>query len=463
MTLGRTLLVQIALAATYSVAGGLSLLLAFAHPSASPVWAPSGIALAAGLVLGARAWPAVFVGSFVVNLTTAGTVLTSLGIAGGNTLEAIIGTYLVTRYAYGRHALQRSQSAFTFVVLAGSVGTTVAATVGTTVLVLGALAPVEQWMTVWFTWWLGDVVGVLIIAPAILLWIAPPRIKWDVRRAIEAVALGVAVVAAGIIVFSGASPLSDVRSPSEFITMPLLLWAAYRFGPREAITAVIVLTGIAITGTLNGYGPFIASTPNTSLLLLQGFMGVAAATTLVAAASIAQRRRAEHQLREWSITDPLTGLANYRQLTVALDREIQRSQRTVRPFALILLDLDHLKRLNDDHGHLVGSRALCRVARVLGSACRTVDTAARYGGDEFAIVLPESDEADAQNLADRIAALLASDAELPTLSVSIGVAVSPRDGDTVETLLDAADRLMYSAKRRVGGAVRPSVNAPAME
>lgn len=443
----RSLLIQGALTAAYVVVGVLCLTLAFAHPSASPVWVPSGLALAAGLVLGSRAWPAVFVGAFVVNVMTAGSVLTSLGIATGNTLEAVIGTHLVMRWGRGRAAFDRARSAFAFVVLAGGVGTTVAATVAVASLSLGGFIPPGDWQQVWITWWLGDAVGVLTVAPAILLWMAQSKVDWDLRRVLEALALALAIVASGVLVFGGTSPFAASRSPSEFITMPLLMWAAYRFGPREAISAVIVLCGIAVAGTLHGHGPFVSLTQNTSLLLLQGFIGVAAATTLVIAASIAQRRRAEQTLREWSTLDPLTALPNYRQLTIVLEREIQRTQRTARAFALLLLDLDHLKRINDADGHLVGSRALCRVADVLRGACRSVDTAARFGGDEFAVVLPESGEAEARRLADRVHEALARDAERPPLSVSIGVAVSPRDGVSVETLINAADQLMYGVKR----------------
>ncbi len=443
----RSLLIQFALAATYIVAGGLCLLLAFAHPSASPVWVPSGLALAAGLLLGARAWPAVFVGAFVVNVLTEGTVLTSLGIAAGNTLEAVIGTYVVMRWGRGRAAFKRARSSFAFVVLAGGIGTTVAATIGVASLALGGFIPPGDWQQLWITWWLGDAVGVLTVAPAILLWVVQPKVDWNLRRATEAFVLALGIVGTGYIVFGGASPFSETRSATEFITMPLLMWAAYRFGPREAISAVIVLCGIAVAGTLNGNGPFISRTPNTSLLLLQGFIGVAAATSLVIAAALAQRRRAEQTLLQWSTIDPLTELPNYRQLTIVLERELQRTQRTGRDFALLLLDLDHLKRINDTEGHLVGSRALCRVADVLRGACRSVDTPARYGGDEFAVVLPESDAGEARQLADRITDALARDTELPRLSVSIGVAVSPRDGGSVETLIGAADQLMYRVKR----------------
>jgi len=462
MRLLLTLLLQALLATTYAVAGALCLMLAFAHPSASPVWAPTGIALAAGLVIGKRAWPAIFVGAFVVNLRTEGTLLTSLGIALGNTLEAIVGTYLVSRWARGRAAFQRARSAFKFVVLTGGVAATIAATIGVASLWLGGFIPNAQLLPVWFTWWMGDAVGALTVAPAILLWMEPPRIEWTPKYALEAAGLLVSLVLTGLLIYNGVSPLINSRSPIEFLTMPLLMWAAYRFGPREAITAAMVLAVIAIFGTLDGYGPFVARSPNASLLLLQSFIGVATATTLVFAASIAQRRYAERQLRAWSITDSLTGLANYRQLTVVLERELQRSNRTGRPFALLLFDLDHLKKINDRDGHLVGSRALVRVADVLRNACRAVDTAARYGGDEFAIVLPESDELQAQQLADRITEQLARDTDWPPLSVSIGLAVSPRDGDTVEALIGTADTLMYGAKRRRtnGGPAEQSLGAP---
>jgi diguanylate cyclase (GGDEF)-like protein/PAS domain S-box-containing protein len=161
---------------------------------------------------------------------------------------------------------------------------------------------------------------------------------------------------------------------------------------------------------------------------------------------IEARKRSEEQLRVLATTDPLTGLANYRRLIEDLDSELKRSDRTGRPFAMLLLDLDDLKRINDRFGHLVGSRALSRVAEVLRTHCRVIDTSARYGGDEFTIILPESDDAVARSVASRISQHLASDPEDPRISVSVGIAVYPNDGNTIELLLSAADRQLYEMK-----------------
>jgi diguanylate cyclase (GGDEF)-like protein len=136
---------------------------------------------------------------------------------------------------------------------------------------------------------------------------------------------------------------------------------------------------------------------------------------------------------------------------VALEAEIRRSQRTQRPFAVLLLDVDGLKRINDRHGHLVGSRALCRVAEVLHMSCRAVDTAARYGGDEFALVLPETDEAAARHVAARVSDRLKHDVDTPRITASIGVAVFPRDGSTAEGMLSGADGALYTMKGRPRG------------
>jgi diguanylate cyclase (GGDEF)-like protein/PAS domain S-box-containing protein len=161
---------------------------------------------------------------------------------------------------------------------------------------------------------------------------------------------------------------------------------------------------------------------------------------------ITDRKQAEEQIRQLALTDPLTGLANYRLLLNALDSEIKRSNRTGRPFAVLLLDLNGLKKINDLHGHLVGSRALCRVANILQIHCRAVDTAARFGGDEFVVVLPETEREAAQHVAKRISGELRNDGEQPSVSVSVGAAVFPEDGKTIDELLAAADRALYRQK-----------------
>jgi diguanylate cyclase (GGDEF)-like protein len=156
-------------------------------------------------------------------------------------------------------------------------------------------------------------------------------------------------------------------------------------------------------------------------------------------------------LRQQAAKDSLTGLANYRHLVETVDTEIKRSERTAREFALLFLDLDGLKQINDRFGHLVGSQALCRLADVLSICSRKVDTPARFGGDEFALVLPETGQGPANLAAGRICDSLANDGGKPTLSVSIGVAIYPKDGRKLDSLLGAADAALYSMKNKTRG------------
>lgn len=428
-------------AGAYFVAGKLGLRLAFAYASATPVWPPTGIALVAVLLLGYGAAPAIFVGAFFVNLTTAGTAVSSLGVALGNTLEAVLGGYLVTRFARGRDAFDRAADIFRFTLLAALGSTLVSATLGVTSLALGGVVAWGDFGAVWVTWWLGDVGGDLIVAPLLLLWITRPAVRWTGPQLLEAAALLAGLLIVSRIVFGGAVP-------SETLCVTLFIWAAYRFGQRDAATAIALVSSIAIWETLHGSGPYARGSPNQSLLLLQAFMGAASVTSLVLAAVVAERRRAGEQLLRQAVTDPLTGLANYRRLAAVLEAEIARSGRTERPFAVLMFDLNGLKRINDRHGHLVGSQALCRLAEVLHTSCRAVDTAARFGGDEFTLVLPETDEEAALRVIARVDERLRLDSQKPRVTVSAGLALFPRDGTTTERLLEAADAALYEVKRR---------------
>ena len=164
---------------------------------------------------------------------------------------------------------------------------------------------------------------------------------------------------------------------------------------------------------------------------------------------VTQQRKLEDHLRQQAAKDPLTGLANYRQLIAIVDSEIKRSERTAREFAILFLDLDGLKQINDRFGHVVGSQALCRLADVLGNSGRDIDTAARFGGDEFALVLPETGLEAAGLVARRICESLAKDGREPKLSVSVGLAIYPRDGKTIDKLVGAADTALYAMKAQL--------------
>src|SRR5260370_11096219 len=177
------------LAAVYFAAGKLGLKLAFVNASATAVWPCTGIALAAFLILGYRVWPAILTGAFLVNLTTAGSVATSMGIAVGNTLEGVVGCYLVTRFAGGQHSFERAQDVFKFALLAGMVSTAVSATVGVTTLALGGFADWAMYGAISSTWWLGDSVCAGIVTPLLLLWRETPRLNSTSEQTMELASL----------------------------------------------------------------------------------------------------------------------------------------------------------------------------------------------------------------------------------------------------------------------------------
>jgi diguanylate cyclase (GGDEF)-like protein/PAS domain S-box-containing protein len=179
----------------------------------------------------------------------------------------------------------------------------------------------------------------------------------------------------------------------------------------------------------------------------------------IIAVDITEQRTLEDHLRHQADSDSLTGLANHRRLFEVLQAEICRSKRTGREFSLLLLDLDELKKVNDQFGHLIGDRALCRLGQILQDCCRSVDTAARHGGDEFALVLPETGWADATLVASRICDLLGKDTEDPALSVSVGLASFPKDAGTIGTLLYAADKSLYQMKAAQPRASRATQSA----
>jgi signal transduction histidine kinase len=357
----------VVVAVFYIVAARAGLQLDAVSGFATLVWPPTGIALAALLLGGYRLWPGIFVGALIANVWTGAPIVVAIGIATGNTLEALLGSYALKQLPGFRLSLDRVMDAVALIVLAAGLSTLVSASVGVTSLHLGGVVPRSDVMATWRSWWLGDAIGALLVAPPILVWATAAKMSRRPWRMLEAAALAASVLIASLLIFVVPVTSHTRAFDQAYVFFPLLIWAAIRFGQCGAVTTTFVVSAIAVWGTAMGNGPFVQSTLHGSLYALQTFMGMTAATFLILGASISERARAENELQSaynlvsqanrakaeflavmsHELRTPLNAIAGYAEL-LSLGVSGALSEKQADAVARIRTNQQHLLALIDD-------------------------------------------------------------------------------------------------------------------
>ena len=566
-------LVYLTLAALYVAAAKFGFTMALTAEQVTLVWPPTGLSLAALVVLGAEAWPGVFLGAFIANITTHTPALVALGIASGNTLEALAASYVVRRLVDEVSSTNWLRYALGLVVGGALVSTTISATIGVFSLCAGGLQPWASFPHLWWTWWMGDAASDLLVAPVVLTWSARPRFRSSLEGT-EAVSLAVGLIVASLLIF--ARPFdSAAPQPLEYLLFPFVIWAAIRFGVAGAAIANLMASSLAIWGTMHGLGPYAIGSGDDRLMLLQVFLSIVGGSGLILGATVtdrdasrrrkaamleaalecvisidhlgriiefnpaaertfgwakanvigkdmarlliperlhaahrasieraaafddatdaverlmestavradgtefpvevsltrlpsdgppmftaflrditAQRKRA-HQLTFRATHDGLTKMLNsaaFMDRLAAAARQANIGGRS--DVAVLFVDLDKFKAINDRFGHSTGDRLLMAVARRLRTCVRPSDSIARMGGDEFAVLLERVvDEADITSVVERIREELGRpfhiDGHVIRASASVGTATGSQSGPRAEDLIKAADTAMYEVK-----------------
>ena len=440
------------LAIVYFVTAKCSLLLAIPPGHATALWPPSGIALAALLLLGNRVWPGIWLGAALANYTVSSSLVVSAMMGTGNALEALAAAALMRRLVGLPRRFERARDVVLFAVVAAA-SCTIAATIAALSMSAMGLVSWPEFLPNWRTWWQGDVAGMIIVTPLVLSWRLRRAAPWSRRKKLEALCLALPLLLVSVLVFS------DATEVLTFALFPFMIWAAFRFSQRVVTTAAAGVCAIAVGYTVNGIGPFATPSLNESLLMLLAFICTVVVTSLVLSAVITDRRQtllaleqALAALREEALTDPLTGLYNRRYLWEFLRREWVRAKRRAQPLTVMMVDLDHFKRVNDTFGHQAGDYVLVAVAGLLRNQIRSSDIVCRYGGEEFALVLPDASQERVQQRAEAIRSAIRQldlrhqGVPLGRITASLGIALFPNHAVDPDTLVAAADAALYTAK-----------------
>src|SRR3989440_7817872 len=277
-----------AVAVVYSAAARVGLLAAVTQTVVSSAWPPSGVALAALLLLGLRLWPGIALAAFLLNWTAGVSGPGAAGIALGSALEAVAGAWLLGRVLDFRPSLERVRDVIALVVVGALASTTLSATLGVASLWAGGAVAPDALRRLWFVWWSGDALGDVLVAPLLLTW---ARAGPAVGRRLEAAGLLAALLLLTALL---------LRNPLAYLyaVFPVVVWAALRFGSRGTAIATAVVATLTISYTLRGLGPFVASTSTENLALLQTFLALTSVTGLVLAAATSERGTAERALEQ---------------------------------------------------------------------------------------------------------------------------------------------------------------------
>jgi diguanylate cyclase (GGDEF)-like protein len=427
----------------------------------------AGIALSALLLLGPAAWPGVWLGAALAFVSAEASLVQAALLAAGAALEAAVAALLVRRCIGLPRSFERGEDVVEFaaiVALSAAIGATAAVAA---LAWSGSSAP-QGLGASWWTRWQADSMGMVIVAPLLLNW-SDRGVAKTPRKTLEMLCLAVPTLAATLAIFSDSLPGYLPSLPLTFVILPFVIWAALRFEQREVVTLNALICAIAAWQTVEGHGPFASAPPGATPLLLLAFTGTVVITGLVLNAVVGERSRAIDALaqalktlKEEAIRDPLTNLYNRRFLHDYLGRELVRAKREDARIAVLMLDLDHFKRVNDTAGHAAGDEVLVRLATLLKRYIRGSDIACRFGGEEFTLVLPNATLQSAQARAEAICKAVRDEGgRLRGVTASLGVAVFPDSTADPEALLRAADRALYEAKDRGRNQVRMASRSPA--
>lgn len=487
-TLRQRLLFPLATGLGYYVGALLGVMASSLSDGIAVFWLPNGVLLAALLLVPRRYWPLhllLAVGAEIAADLPTFTLLQALGFAGVNVFECLLAAYLLERVArpFRLDSLRHVAYFGAYVLVASGLG----GLVGASIDALSGPAAPSFWIY-WKIGWLGDGLGVLLITPLVLGWLQRASPFTEPRR-LEAIALlALTLLIAGWVFSPAADLLETVLPRRAFLLLPLALWVAMRFGIRGAASMSLLIAGIAITATLHDHGPLALGTPEATVLLLQEYLAVLILPALALSALFQELRernarlqsretelRAAHdaldrlnrelearveartgelqlanqRLAELASIDPLTAISNRRHFLELARPEISRAKRQGLPLAVIMLDIDFFKSINDRFGHETGDKVLVALAATIRGALRGGDIFARLGGEEFVLMLPGQDFPEAVRLAERLRGLIAQN-EVPGsgehITVSAGVAGLENDSDEIGDLLRRADLGLYRAK-----------------
>jgi signal transduction histidine kinase len=379
----------VTLAGAYWIAAIVGFTVADSVRQVSPLWPPTGIALAAMVRLGGRCWPGIAAGAFLANLGSGEPPWTALAVAAGNTLEAVAGYAVFRRFGFEAR-VERMRDVYALV-LAAFAAPAISATVGVASLwQAGLIPPAATLGETWLVWWVGDAMGALLVTP-VLLTLTDRRLGWPPARAGEAVVFLLLLAALGATVLATVPAPTNGRDPNlEYLVFPMIIWAALRFTQREVVLAVALVSTLAVAGAILGRGPFVSDTLTRRLVLLQVFMAVLTTTALAMGALVTERRRAYEEARRANaakdeflavlsheLRTPLTPILGWIRLlregqldvpTAARAHEV--IERNTRIQVRLVEDLLDASRIVS--GKMVFERHLVDIMRVVSGAHETV-------------------------------------------------------------------------------------------
>lgn len=413
------------------------------------IWPPTGIALSFLFFRGTVVVPGIFLGAFFLNMTLS-SPLVAFEIAIGNTLGPLVTYWLSSNTARTliKEDIFYDTDTIIGFIFYSVIGALITSSMGTTMLYLNGLLSSQHQFLGWAVWFFGDLIGFMLIVPVFVAYALQSNISIASKERLAEIGVILVVLVIFAVIVFGSGYFFDQRYPIEYLVLFPLIWASIRLPYGVNLVFLIIVSVFAILGTASGYSQFtFEGDHRLSLIMLQIFIFTVTFAILMMTAQRCYTMRLLDEKEQLSLIDSLTQIGNRRFFTKVLQEGLGTSERYKRPLSLIIFDIDHFKRINDTWGHSAGDTVLQELSSLVNTQLRVSDRLARWGGEEFAIVLPENTLSEAVTVAEKLRKAI----EVHPFGIkqpvtcSFGV-IQCRDTESVDSALNRVDDKLYEAK-----------------